>query len=343
MTKAYTLFNISKIIKAKLVGDPDCTINGLKPIGMAKKGDITFLSDVKYLSFLEKTQASAVILTEENAPSCHTNQLIMNNPYLGFAKVAQLFDNTPPIAEPGIHPSVIMGHHCQIAKNVSIGPNVVIGDHVTIENGTTIGAQTTIGVGTSIGQNCRIHQRVTIEHHVILKNRVTIHSGAVIGSDGFGLAKDDQGNWINIPQQGRVIIHDDVNIGANTTVDRGALDDTIIEQGVKIDNLVQIAHNVKIGAHTAIAACVGIAGSTQLGKHCIIAGAVGINGHITITDNVIITAMTGVAKPITTPGIYSSGFPAEPHITWKKKCARIKRLDQLIQRVNKLETENHAN
>lgn len=343
MSTTYTLAEVAKLIKAKLIGDSDCTINSLAPIAVAKQGNITFLSDPKYRSFLEKSTASAVILTEQDAQYCNTNHLIVKNPYLGFAKVAQLLDNTPPLSKPGIHPSAIIGNNCQIAKQVNIGPNVVIGDQVTIQEGTMIGSNTTIGQGASIGRNCLIHSRVTIEHQVVLKNRVVVHSGAVIGSDGFGFAQDDCSNWINIPQQGSVIIHDDVNIGANTTIDRGTLEDTIIERGVKIDNLVQIAHNVKIGEHTAIAACVGIAGSTKLGKHCIIAGAVGINGHITITDNVIITAMSGVSKSIINPGIYSSGFPAESHITWQKKCARIRRLDQLIQRVNKLETKNNAN
>jgi UDP-3-O-[3-hydroxymyristoyl] glucosamine N-acyltransferase len=343
MSKTYTLAEIAQRLSAKLVGDAHCKIHRLAPISSAKQGDITFLSNDKYRSSLEQSKASAVILTEQSAKYCPTNHLIMKNPYLGFAKTAQLFDKTPKIVPSGIHPTVVIGTDCQIDNDVNIGAYAVLGDNVTIKKGTTIGAHTTIGTGTSIGEHCLIHNHVTIAHHIVIKNQVVIYSGAIIGSDGFGLAQDDHGQWINIPQQGRVVLFDHVNIGANTTVDRGTLEDTIIEEGVKIDNLVQIAHNVRIGAHTAIAACVGIAGSTTIGKHCIIAGAVGINGHISITDHVIITAMTGVSKSITQSGIYSSGFPAEPHIAWQKKCARVRRLDQLMQRVNKLETRYETN
>ena len=205
-----------------------------------------------------------------------------------------------------------------------------------------IGPNTTIGDETIMGENNLIYANVSIYHHIVIGSDCIIQSNAVIGSDGFGMAKDDYHHWVKIPQQGRVIIGNKVEIGASTTIDRGALEDTVIEDGVKIDNQVQIAHNVHIGAHTAIAGCVGIAGSVTIGKHCILAGGVGINGHITLCDGVIITAMTGVSKSITEPGIYSAGFPAAPHLTWTKQCARIKKLEDLIQRVKNLEKNSHS-
>jgi UDP-3-O-[3-hydroxymyristoyl] glucosamine N-acyltransferase len=341
--KVYTLEEVANHLNAKLIGDPTCKVKRFAPLSSAKLGDITFLNHSKYKAQLKTTKASAVILNASHAKDCCTNHLIMKNPYLGFAKAAQLFYHTPPLTPPGIHPTAVIGQRCLIDKHVNIGAYTVIGDHVHIQTGTTIGAHSVIGQHVTVGKNCFIHANTTIEHHVIIKNRVIIHSGAVIGSDGFGMAPDEQGKWVNIPQQGKVILGDDVDIGANTTIDRGTLEDTVIDEGVKIDNLVQVAHNVHIGAHTAIAACTGIAGSTTIGKHCILAGAARISGHLTIADQVIITAMSGVSKSIDKPGIYSSHFSAEPHMQWQRKRAKFHHLHELLERVKKLESRYDKN
>jgi len=339
MSKTYKLKEIAKHLNAHLVGDGECEINNIASLEKAKTGEITFLTSKHYEQYLASTQASAVILKEEFAKQCPGNCLIMKDPYLGFAKTAQLFDDTPRPAQ-GIHPTVVMGKDCIIGENVSIGPYCAIGDYVSIGKNTIIGSNTSIGPETKIGENNLIYTNVSIYHRIVIGNHCIIQSNAVIGSDGFGITKDEYNNWIKIPQQGRVIIGNKVEIGANTTIDRGALEDTIIEEGVKIDNQVQIAHNVHIGAHTAIAGCVGIAGSVTIGKHCILAGSAGISGHVTLTDDVIIAAMTGVSKSITEPGIYSAGFPAQPHLTWGKQLARFKRLENLIKRVKNLEKKN---
>ena len=313
----YTLAELAAILGAELQGDPSCIITSIATLRNAQTGQITFLDNVRYRKYLAGTQASAVILASPNLTECNTNALIYNNPYLAYSKVATLFE-CAPTNKVGIHPSAIIGENCEIDATASIGPLSVIGNNVTIGENVNIGAGCVISDRSRIGANSRLWPRVTIYHDVHIGQRVIIHSGVVVGSDGFGFAQD-KGVWHKVPQLGGVIIGDDVEIGANTTIDRGALENTIIHEGVKIDNLVQIAHNVSIGAHTAIAGCVGIAGSTSIGKYCAIGGAVGIGGHISITDRVMLTGGTIATQSINEPGIYSSGtVVAQPALKWKK-------------------------
>lgn len=331
----YTLAELAAHLGAELQGDGNCTISSIATINKAVAGQITFLDNIRYRKYLPSTQASAVILARANLSDCPTNALILKNPYLGYAKVADLFKQIPG-AEQGIHPSAVIDVNCKIHPTASIGPQCVIGREVTIGENVILGAGTVIGDRCTIGAGSRFWPRVTLYYDVCIGERAIIHSGAVIGSDGFGFAQDN-GSWRKITQLGSVVIGNDVEIGANTTIDRGAIDDTIIENGVKIDNQVQIAHNVTIGTNTAIAGCVGIAGTTTIGKHCAIGGGVGISGHVNITDGVIIVGGALVAQSIKEPGVYSSGLPAQPAMTWKKIMFRVLQLDTMAQKVRALE------
>lgn len=335
MTKHYKLAELAAILDAELQGDPQCVITGIATLSKAQLGQIAFLDNVRYRKYLAETKASAVILASANKELCPCNALILKNPYLGYAKVATLFDQKPR-ANPGVHPSAVIGSNCQIHPSASVGPFCHVGDGVVLAENVVLGAGCSIGDGSNIGAASVLMARVAIYHAIRIGQRVIIHSGAVIGSDGFGFAQNN-GVWQKVPQLGSVIIGNDVEIGANSAIDRGAIEDTILEDGVKIDNLVQIAHNVIIGAHTAIAGCVGIAGSTTIGKHCAIGGGVGIAGHINITDRVIITGGALVAQNIDAPGIYTSGFPAQPTLGWKKIIVRVNQLDMMMQKLRDLE------
>lgn len=335
MNKRYKLAELAEILGAELKGDPECIISGIATLQKAQKGQITFLDNVRYRKYLTDTQASAVILAANNLGECPTNALTLKNPYLGYAKVAELFDRIPQVT-PGIHPSALIGVQCNIDPSASIGPNCVIGSEVHIGENVILGAGTIIGDRCTINAGSRFWPQVTLYHDTQIGQRAIFHSGVVIGSDGFGFAQNN-GIWHKVPQLGAVVIGNDVEIGANTVVDRGAIEDTILEDGVKIDNLVQIAHNVIIGAHTAIAGCVGIAGSTTIGKHCAIGGGVGIAGHLTIADRVMITGGALVAQSIDESGIYTSGFPAQPTLGWKKIIVRVNQLDMMMQKIRDLE------
>jgi UDP-3-O-[3-hydroxymyristoyl] glucosamine N-acyltransferase len=314
----YCLSELATRLGAELHGDPSCVISGVATLQHAKAQQISFLDNPRYRKYLANTQASAVILTSTDLALCTTNALIMDNPYLGYAKVASLFDQASKI-KPGIHPTAVIAEGCVIDPTASIGPHCVIGE------------------GTHIGAHSRLYANVTLYQGVRIGDRVIIHSGAVIGSDGFGFAQN-KGTWYKVPQLGGVIIGNDVEIGANTTIDRGALDDTIIADGVKLDNQIQIAHNVVIGAHTAIAGCVAIAGSTVIGKYCAIGGRASIAGHITITDKVMIAGGSGVSQSITEPGVYSSSIATVQAATsWNRNLMRIYQLDEMAQRLRKLE------
>lgn len=335
MQPKYTLRHIAYLIQAELQGDPDTVITGINALDKAKKGDIAFLDNARYQKYLPDTHASAVILSANDSVNCKTNALVTANPYLAYAKVAKLFEKAlTKIA--GIHPSAIIGKNCQIHSTASIGPNAVIGDEVIIEADVTIGAHCVIGERSIIGANTRLWSGVTLYHAVNIGRGVIIHSGAVIGSDGFGNA-NEKGAWFKVPQLGGVRIGDNVEIGANTTIDRGALEDTIIEEGVRLDNQIQIAHNVIIGAHTAIAACTGIAGSAKIGKYCLIGGGVGIAGHIEIADKVMITGMSGITHSIKQPGVYSSTMPAMESKKWWKILAYLHKFAEVFTRLRKIE------
>jgi UDP-3-O-[3-hydroxymyristoyl] glucosamine N-acyltransferase len=332
---SFSLKQLAQHLSADMQGDPGCEITGIAPLDKAIPGQISFLITPQYRSFLNTTQASAVVLSPQDASAYVGNCLITANPHLGYAKLATLW--APKSAEKmGIHPSAVIGAHCQIAPTASIAAGCVIGDYVCIGADTRIGPGCVIGDHSTIGSGCCIYARVTLYHQIQIGDRVIIHSGAVIGADGFSFA-NDAGTWHKIPQLGRVCIGDDVEIGANTTIDRGALEDTIIEAGVKLDNLIQVAHNVRIGAHTAIAGGTAIAGSVEIGKHCMIGGAAAISGHLKIADGVILTAKTEVGTSITQKGIYSSGMPFQPNLQWRKNIIRFTQLDDIARRLKKLE------
>lgn len=324
-----TLGDIANYLQAELAGDPDYQVAGLMPLNTAQKQHITFLSDEKYLSALASCQAGAIVLKREHAQQAPAHTLIVDDPYLAFAKLAHMFNSAPRLS--GIAKTATIALDASIADDVAIADGVVIASGVTIAFGCQIHANVVIGANSHIGEGSTIYPNVTIYHDCQLGKRVIIQAGSVIGSDGFGMAKDKTGNWLKIPQLGRVIIGDDVEIGASTTIDRGALGDTIIEDHVKLDNQIQIAHNVKIGARTAIAACTGIAGSTEIGKDCLIGGHVGINGHIKITNQVMIAAKSAVMKSITEPGTYASTMSVMPAKAWFKMYASWLRVPKLLK------------
>ena len=330
-----TLGQVAAAGNAELRGDASVIITGVATLQNAGPEQVSFLTNSRYRKFLSQTQAAAVILSRKDAADCTLPALIADNPQLAYARVAALF---APLVKrhQGIHASAWVSSKAQIAADAWIGP------HCTVEAGAVIAAGVFLGPNCVVGERARLGPEtcllanVTVCHGVSLGRRVLVHPGAVIGSDGFGLAKD--GNcWVKIPQLGAVRVGDDVEIGANTTIDRGALEDTVLEEGVKLDNQVQIAHNVRIGAHTAVAGCVGVAGSANIGRHCSLGGGVGIAGHLELVDNVHITGMSLVTKSIAEPGVYSSGLAVEPSRLWNKISARLRRLDDWARRIVALE------
>lgn len=341
---SYTLAEIANHINAELVvakasdsSVANNTISSLATLANAKSGQIAFLANSKYVSQLCVTKASAVIVSPEALSQCPVNALVMDNPYMGYALLANLLDTTPAVSR-GIHKSAVIANDVTLGDNVSIGANSVIESGAHLDDNVSIGAGCFIGENVSIGKGTTLWSNISIYHQVVIGQRCLIQANTVIGSDGFGYAPvNEQYKWHKIPQLGSVIIGDQVEIGASTTIDRGALENTIIKDGVILDNQIQIAHNVIIGENTAMAACSVIAGSTVIGKNCTIAGLVGINGHINIADNCIFTGMTMVTKSIANPGVYSSGMPAALNREWNKTNARIKRLDSLTKRVSELE------
>lgn len=326
---------LAQQLDAQLHGDGDIVITAVVSMHSAQAGQITFLSDSRYREQLNSTQASAVVLTEADLPFCDTAALVVKNPYLAYARMAQLMDTTPAPAQ-GISPSAVIAPDARLGDGVSVGANAVIESGVELGNGAIVGAGCFIGKNARIGAGTRLWANVTIYHNVVLGEQCLIQSGAVIGSDGFGYA-NDRGNWIKIPQLGTVIIGDRVEIGASTTIDRGALDDTIIGNGVIIDNQCQIAHNVVIGDNTAVAGGVIMAGSLKIGRYCMIGGASVINGHMEICDKVTVTGMGMVMRPITEPGVYSSGIPLQPNKVWRKTAALVMNIDEMSKRLKAVE------
>lgn len=333
---ATTLGEIAELIGGRVHGDAGCVITGIATLQGAKHGDVSFLANPRYARYLPATAASAVILAGEYLPDCRVNAVVVADPYLSYARVASLL--SPPVAmRQGRHPSAVVAPDATIDPSAWIGPQAVIEAGVVIGPRVMVGPGCVIGHGSQIGEDSRLVANVTICHDCQIGRRVMLHPGVVIGSDGFGLAKDEHG-WFKVPQLGGVSLGDDVEIGANTTVDRGALDDTVIENGVKLDNQIQVAHNVFIGAHTAIAGCTGIAGSARIGARCTIGGGVGIVGHTEIADDVHITGMSFVAHSIRKAGVYSSGTPLEPNQDWRKNYARFHQLDEMARRLRQLES-----
>ena len=332
-----TLGEIAAAARARQQGcDAATVVAGVAPLHSAGPGQISFLTHPRYRSYLATTRATAVILSPEDARDCPAPAVVAANPQVAYARAATLFE---PAVESrrGVHPTAWVSPTATIAADSWIGPHCAVEAGAVIETGVIVGPGCVIGEQAMIGAGSRLVARVTVCHRVRLGCRVLVHPGAVIGSDGFGLALDTGGRWLKVSQLGSVVIGDDVEIGANTTIDRGALEDTVIEDGVKLDNQIQVAHNVRIGAHSALAGCVGIAGSARIGRHCMVGGGVGIAGHLEIADQVQITGMSLVAQSITQPGIYSSGLSVEPNRLWNKISARLRRLDELFRRLAALE------
>lgn len=332
---SYRLADIAVELGAELRGDPDVEIHGLATLQAASSGQIAFLSSPSYARHLANTSASAVILAPSVADQYPGNALLLDNPYFGYAKLSHWFDPAP-VAAPGIHPSAVVAPSAWIADTASVGPQAVIEDGAVINDGVVVGAGSIIGARCQVGAHSLLRPRVTLAHDVVVGKRCHILSGAVLGSDGFGFA-NEKGVWHRISQLGRVVLGDDVEIGANTTIDRGALDDTVIGDGVKLDNLVHIAHNVSIGDHSALAAMVGIAGSTHIGSHCVFGGASVVSGHVTVADGVHLTGTTMVTGDITEAGVYSSGTGADTNRQWRKNAVRFRQLDSLARRIKALE------
>jgi len=328
------LDEIVERLGGQLAGDGKTVVSRIATLDGAAPGDLSFLANPKYRSQLAKTRASAVIVPAEAAAECPTAAILTPQPYLYFARVAQWLH--APVKPPaGVHPTAVI--LSAVPASASIGANTYVDDDVAIGDDVVIGANCSLGRGCRIGAGSRLHAGVAIYAGCVIGDRAIIHSGAVIGADGFGFAREDDGAWLKIPQTGRVVIGDDVEIGANTTIDRGALGDTRIEAGARLDNQIQIGHNVHIGAHTAIAACTGIAGSTRIGSRCMIGGGTGIGGQISIGDDIVIAGFGMVTRSISEPGMYSSVLPVEEVRLWRRIVARIKRLDVLAGRVKKLE------
>ena len=330
-----TLGEIAAAINAELRGDPAGKITNVASLHNAAPGDLTFYANKRYRADLEATRASAVMLAATDVEACPTASLVTEDPYLAYAKAAR-FLNPVPDFSPGVHPSAVIGTNADIAADCYIGANSVIGADAVIGARTYIGPGCVVEAGVKTGSHCHIHSRVSLMERVEIGMRVLIHPGAVIGADGYGIA-NDSGRWLKIPQLGNVVVGDDVEIGANTTIDRGAIENTVIEAGVKIDNQVQIGHNVRVGEHTAIAGGAMIAGSAKIGRRCMIGGASAITGHIEIADDVVITGMSGVPNSIGQAGVYSSGVPITDNVTWRKNMVRFRRLDELARRVAALE------
>lgn len=334
-SKSLSLAEIAEFLGGELRGDPARTIHAINTLQDAGPGEISFLANPAYAKYLPQTRASAVLVRPKEADLCTSDVIVLDNPYLGYAKLSRLFERELTQSS-GIHPSAVVHPQAKVAESAVIGPGVVIAAGAVIGERVRLIANVYVGEDSLIGDDCHLHPNVSLYAGVTLGQRVIVHSGAVIGSDGFGFA-NEAGRWERIAQLGGVVIGDDVVIGAGTTIDRGALDDTVIEQGVILDNQIQIAHNVRIGARTAIAACTGISGSTRIGRYCVIAGAVGIAGHLEIVDKVQITGMTMVTHSIREPGVYSSGVPIEPNAKWRKNAARFRQLDELARRIRQLE------
>lgn len=335
---AYLLSDLAEHAGCRLKGDPLIEIDRVCTLYDGKAGGITFLANRKYARYLETTKASAVILRSDDASSCPVAALIHDNPYVCYARVAGYIsrstDDDAAIGE--IHPSAVVHEFSKVGEGVTLGANVVIGANVSIGNNSHIGPGCVISDDVVIGESVNLHSGVTIYKQCVLGRNVLVHAGVVIGSDGFGIAQDE-GKWVKVPQLGRVIIGDNVEIGASTTIDRGAIEDTIIGDGVKLDNQIQIGHNVRIGEHTAIAGCTGIAGSAEIGRRCTIGGMGLILGHLKIADDVHLTAQSMVTKSIATAGVYSSGTPLQTNARWKRNFARFTQLDDMAKRLKKLE------
>lgn len=336
--RTYTLEELAAHVQGEWVGDNEHVLSGVGTLSAASVQQISFLTNPKYKPQLKDTQAGAVIVHDKMRDDVSGNALVVENPHAAFARIAQLFDTTPPVAS-GIADTAVVAASANVGSGVSLGEHVIIEDNVVIGDNVSIGANTVVRKGTHIGEGSTIHPNVTIYHDVKIGKRVCIHSQTVIGAAGFGYA-NDKGTWLPIPQTGSVQIGDDSQIGASSSIDRGAMEDTIIGKNVIIDNQVQVGHNCIIGDHSCICGTTGIAGSCHIGKYVILGGGCGVNGHISICDNVQVTGYTMIVQDITEPGVYSSGQPAMKNREWRKNAVRLKQIDSLYDRVKALEKAN---
>ena len=330
---ALTLREIVARLGGEALGEVGVPLTGVATLDSAGPTEIAFLANPRYRARLATTRAGAVILGPGDRDAATIPRIVSDNPYAYYARTVALF-HPQPAAVPGIHPFAQIDGSANVDASAEIGAFVVIGPRSTIGKGAKIGSHCVIGENVSIGEATRLHPRVTLYDGCVIGARCILHSGVVIGADGFGMARE-AGRWVKIPQIGAVRIGDDVEIGANTTIDRGALDDTVIEEGVKLDNQIQIGHNCVIGAHTVIAGCTGISGSVTVGRNCMIGGGVGLVGHISICDGVTISGFSLITKSIAEPGTYTSGLPFMPHAEWLRNAVHLRRLDKIAQAVRK--------
>lgn len=338
MSKQYSLDDIVETLgEGVVLGNGATLISRMSSLANAKVGDISFFNDSKYEKALSTSHASAYILKQQHAELTQHPKIVVDNPYTYFAKLSTLL-NPVAVIPTGIAASAVIDQSAQIPASCSIGAFVFIGENVVLGDHVTIGSGCVIENDVTIAANTRLEPHVTIKHHCQISENCHLFSGAVIGSDGFGYAEED-GRWLKIPQVGRVVIQAHVDVGANTTIDRGALDDTIIEEGVKLDNLIQIGHNCVIGAHTVIAGCVGIAGSARIGKHCKIGGAAMVLGHLEIADHVTISPGSMITRSLGVADTYTALMPFQTHKAWLRTAAKIRHLDDFADKIKQLEHE----
>jgi UDP-3-O-[3-hydroxymyristoyl] glucosamine N-acyltransferase len=337
-SRQYTLSDLSARFELELRGDGEHRIGGVGTLANAGSGDITFLANPGYRRQLGSTAAGAVILQEKDAADCPTNCLVAADPYLAYARIATLFDPRPAV-RPGIHPTAVIAQSVRLGRDVSIGAHAVIAEGCVIGDGCAIGPGCVIEADCTLGAGCRLYANVSIGYAVRIGERVIIHPGAVIGADGFGIAFAGD-HWEKVPQVGSVVIGNDCEIGANSCIDRGALGDTVLEDDCRLDNLVQIGHNVFVGAHTAIAAMGGAAGSARIGRFCLLGGQAAVTGHQELADRTTLAATSKVMKTVKEPGLTLSGLiPAQPIREWQRSLARLRRLDDLVRWVQNLEEQ----
>ena len=328
----YTAAQLAQRFGLQLRGAGDVTVAGVSTLARAQSGQLTFLANPRYRAQLAETGASVVVLRADDAEGYPGTALLAGDPYVAFAKIAALFASKPDMV-PGIHSSAAIHEEARVDSGARIGPFVSIGARSVVAAGAIIGPGCVIGEDCTVDADCELVANVTLVKRVRLGRRVLIHPGAVLGADGFGLAMD-AGHWVKVPQMGAVVIGDDCEIGANTTIDRGAIEDTVLEEDVRLDNQIQIGHNVHVGAHTAMAGCSAVAGSARIGRYCLIGGGAGVLGHLELCDRVVVTAMTLVTHSIREPGEYSSGTPLMKNRNWRRSAARFKQLDELARRVH---------
>lgn len=338
LSPSFSAQELAERFSLRLSGDGGVRIGGVATLAQAERHQLAFLANPRYRAQLDDTGAGVVVMREADAEGYAGTVLLADDPYASFARIAALFEHAAE-APAGIHPSAVVDPTADVDAAAHVGPFVVVGANARIAAGATIGPGCVIGEDCAVGEGSRLVARVTLVARVRLGRRVLVHPGAVLGADGFGLAMHG-GRWLKVPQLGGVVVGDDCEIGANTTIDRGALEDTVLEEDVRLDNQIQVGHNVRIGAHTAMAGCSAVAGSAKIGRYCLIGGAAGVLGHLEICDRVVVTAMSLVTHSIREPGEYSSGTPLMDNREWRKSAARFKQLDGMYRRLTGTKKEN---